>query len=478
MSKYTLNLSEICGVVTGHDVNETIGNPFDYIEDIIEDAIPLIFSSRLKVYDNADDKNELLHKILEHYWEYEVCTYTPNDFIRRLNRKMNEIMPYFNQRYESIKAEWDPFIDVSYKTEHTTEIHDITVGDSSTDTAHTGVDKDNSTHRGQDQTTTEHTGDDTTDNDISFTTGRNENNQSVLDGETTNTNSQVFTNTSVTDTDGTNASITQEADTHVVDTDTTDSTTRTEIGRTVLDQDGTVTKNTSLTSSSTDQITDTAGGTSWDYFNDTPQGSINGVQNLDYLTRYEKHTQEGPTNTRNGTNTKTDTGTDSETSTVDTTTTINNSITESKAGTVDTTDTITKSINLSGTTTQDTTLTENKRTTDTGGTTTDNVTTDTKSLTGTDITDGTSKITYNNTVDTVSKLGTDYNTDHIYDSSINTQTDTSTDYKRDGSDDTTTSGKANSGRTYAEMVMLWRDAMINLDMEVIDALHPLFFLIS
>lgn len=485
MSRYTLNLSEICGVITGMDTEETTGNPFDYIEDIIDTASPLLFSSRLNVYDNADDRDELYHKIIEHYWEYEVCTTTPNDFIRRLNRKMNEVMPYYNQRYESLKKEFDPFIDVDYTTNRESAAHNITVDDNNTDQKHTGTDKDNTTHRGQDETVAAHTGDDTVKNDITFDTERNENNTSVLDGETSSTNTRTENGTTTVDNDTTGRSVTNETDTDVIDTDTSNTIKRTENGTTTVDQDTTLSKSGTSASTSTgstsDHITDTAGGTSWDLYNDTPQGSINGITDLNYLTRYEKHTKEGPTNTRAGTqstsNNTNGTTTDSETGALDSTTTVNNTINETQTGTVDTTDTKTIESTVNTTGTSDTTTTDSKTIKDNGATTTDNTTTDTKALTGSDTTDGTSKTTYNNTMDTTVTLGTDYNTDHIYDSNVNTKTDNNSDFTHEGTDDSHIRGKMNSGRTYAEMLTIWRESMINLDMEVIEALHPLFFLI-
>ena len=100
MAKYTLNLSEICEQVSGLKFEDLDGLPFDRIDDICNAAIPNIFSTRYDLLDNGEDLNELQRKILEHYWEYEVCTYTPSDFILRLNRKLNEIAPLYNQRYE------------------------------------------------------------------------------------------------------------------------------------------------------------------------------------------------------------------------------------------------------------------------------------------------------------------------------------------------------------------------------------------
>ena len=114
MARYTINLSEVCEELTGVKFNELTGNAFDRIDTIANAAAPLLFSDRIELLDNGDDRNDLERMILEHYWEYEVCTYTPSDFVLRLNRKLNEIAPYYNKRYESTKLEFPVFDDVKY----------------------------------------------------------------------------------------------------------------------------------------------------------------------------------------------------------------------------------------------------------------------------------------------------------------------------------------------------------------------------
>lgn len=47
-------------------------------------------------------------KITEHYWFREIGMETPQLFKRFLNRRMNEIMPFYNQLYESALLDFDP----------------------------------------------------------------------------------------------------------------------------------------------------------------------------------------------------------------------------------------------------------------------------------------------------------------------------------------------------------------------------------
>lgn len=141
MARYTLNLSEICEQVTGLNFNTlTEANPFDRIDTIADAAAPILVSERYDLLDNGDDKNSFLRMLFEHYWEYEVCALTPSDFILRLNRKLNEIAPLFNQRYESMKMEFPVFQDINVwtdgqidRTAHKTDVLDGEVRNSGTD---------------------------------------------------------------------------------------------------------------------------------------------------------------------------------------------------------------------------------------------------------------------------------------------------------------------------------------------------------
>lgn len=146
MARYSLNLSEICEQVTGLNFNTlTEVNPFDRIDTIADAAAPILVSDRYDLLDNDEDKNSFLRMLIEHYWEYEVCALTPSDFILRLNRKLNEIAPLFNQRYESMKMEFPVFQDVNVwtdgqidRTGHKTDVLDGEVKNSGTDTTNYG----------------------------------------------------------------------------------------------------------------------------------------------------------------------------------------------------------------------------------------------------------------------------------------------------------------------------------------------------
>lgn len=57
---------------------------------------------------DEDYREALNKKILDHYWNYEIGQETESMFRFSLNRKMNEIMPIYNQFYKSTQVEFDP----------------------------------------------------------------------------------------------------------------------------------------------------------------------------------------------------------------------------------------------------------------------------------------------------------------------------------------------------------------------------------
>ena len=107
MSKYTTQLRYICeqkaGLLSSDDnYIETINNSYD---KIIHPDTPL--------YD-PDYAPILFKKIIRHYYFDEIAHETAGQFIMRLNTKLDEILPYYNQLYRSAALEFNPFYDVDY----------------------------------------------------------------------------------------------------------------------------------------------------------------------------------------------------------------------------------------------------------------------------------------------------------------------------------------------------------------------------
>ena len=80
------------------------------------------FDLGLRDYPIFDEsyREQLNGKIIEHYWFREIGLETPGLFKRFLNRKMNEIMPYYNQLYESALKKFDPYVNYDLQTTGTT----------------------------------------------------------------------------------------------------------------------------------------------------------------------------------------------------------------------------------------------------------------------------------------------------------------------------------------------------------------------
>lgn len=85
------------------------------------------------IFDEAYRK-QLNEKIIEHYYFREIGAETPDLFKRFLNRKMNEIMPYYNQLYKSAQIEIDPLHTVNLSEIYTKKNNGQLRQNDSTDT--------------------------------------------------------------------------------------------------------------------------------------------------------------------------------------------------------------------------------------------------------------------------------------------------------------------------------------------------------
>ena len=103
MSKYTTELRFICEQLTGR----TESSGFNSVDDIIMAAAPLIFSFDFPIFDSAY-KQELTEKIIRHFYTREIGLETYGLFKLKLETKMCEIMPYYNQLYNSARLTLDP----------------------------------------------------------------------------------------------------------------------------------------------------------------------------------------------------------------------------------------------------------------------------------------------------------------------------------------------------------------------------------
>ena len=111
MSKYTTQVRFICEELSG----ETQSQGYNKVDDIINKAIPLIFSFNFPIFDESY-RNVLCNKILKHYYTREICEETVGLWRLRLETRLNEIMPYYNQLYKSELIQFNPLYDTEVKT--------------------------------------------------------------------------------------------------------------------------------------------------------------------------------------------------------------------------------------------------------------------------------------------------------------------------------------------------------------------------
>lgn len=107
MSKYTTEVRYICEEAAG--LHESAG--YNDVNEIVTKAYPKIFDSSLVFY-NEETKSRLLPKILIHYYQREIGYETVGLWKLKLNQKLREILPYYNQLYASEDLEYNPLHNV------------------------------------------------------------------------------------------------------------------------------------------------------------------------------------------------------------------------------------------------------------------------------------------------------------------------------------------------------------------------------
>lgn len=260
MSKYTTQVRFICETAAG--LSESEGQTS--VKQIIAAAIPSVFDFDFPIFDESY-RNVLETKILKHYYTREIGLETVGLWKLKLDTKLNEIMPFYNQLYKSELIEFNPMYDVDLTRDHTLN--------RSEQTEQTGTETADATKNGTVDTITSGT-----------KTGTSRENIDVSENQETEQNSK-------SDTDIKN------------------------------------------TTGSTSEETATGTKTHYDKYSDTPQGSLQNVQNDTYLTN-ARMVNDNDTQTGKTTVSGSDTSTGS--TTADTSTTTNS--TSETAHTSNTTD--------------------------------------------------------------------------------------------------------------------------------------------
>ena len=111
MSKYTTEVRFICEELSGYSESQGGKN----VDQVLENSWNKIFDNSWSIFDE-EYRKVLCKKILKHYYTREICAESAGLWIMWLNRRMSEIMPYYNQLYESEKLKFDPLTDTDVTT--------------------------------------------------------------------------------------------------------------------------------------------------------------------------------------------------------------------------------------------------------------------------------------------------------------------------------------------------------------------------
>ena len=132
MSKYTTELRFICENLAGYTESKGANS----VDSILDECWDKIFDS-FDIFE-AEYRPVLCKKILKHYYTREIGFETYGLFKLKLNTKMQEIMPYYNQMYYTVNLEYDPLHQIDYtRTVNDARTKASSISDSSARTVNT-----------------------------------------------------------------------------------------------------------------------------------------------------------------------------------------------------------------------------------------------------------------------------------------------------------------------------------------------------
>lgn len=113
MSKYTTEVRFICESKSGLENSSGADN----VDEVIAGAWNKIFTSKVTFFDESY-RSVLCKKILKHYYLREICCETVGIWKLWMNERLETIMPYYNQLYESELIKFEPLNDVNLSRKH------------------------------------------------------------------------------------------------------------------------------------------------------------------------------------------------------------------------------------------------------------------------------------------------------------------------------------------------------------------------
>ena len=105
-ARYTMDVRTICE--TYANVEAPGWSDQTTVDQIIDTALPSIFNFSFPIF-SEDYRKQLEHHIIQHFYTREIAFQTVGRWKLGLQQTLNDIMPYYNQLYESQILEIDPF---------------------------------------------------------------------------------------------------------------------------------------------------------------------------------------------------------------------------------------------------------------------------------------------------------------------------------------------------------------------------------
>ena len=435
VSKYTTELRYICETYAGASKEVAYGK----INTVLEAARQKLFSFDYPIFDYAY-KKPLETKIMRHFYMREIGLETVGQFKFFLEMKMNEIMPYYNQLYESELIKFDPMHDFDFSETSQKK------GSGNDSKSSTGSMKSGSQTDSDKWNTGKTTGTETSSGNV---TGSGTDGQDRTRSENDNTTGQESKDTTTHDgkdvTTSGNGTVTK-----------TTSNNETVTGNSTTEDNGQHSLTGNDVQNDTGTVKDAGDNTKWNYFHDTPQGNLNDITNANYLTNATKDTEDLK-NTRTNDLTKEtsrqEDGTNKNTQIVNGKTTTESSGNGKDVSETSGTETVTAdgTVKVVGNSTE---TTEKSGTDNVDGTWSSN-----EDSTGNTQTSGTSeghetgKVVNAGTQETMGNVTGEYTTLDDYIRHV--------------------AGKS-QGKSYSQMLAEFRSTFLNIDMMVIDDLEELF----
>lgn len=113
MAKYTTEVRSVCEVNAG--LTESVG--FDKVDYVLEKSWGKIFTSTVRFFDE-EYRSVLCQKILKRYYTKEIGCESVGLWKLWMNERLETIMPYYNQLYESELLKFEPLNDVDVTREY------------------------------------------------------------------------------------------------------------------------------------------------------------------------------------------------------------------------------------------------------------------------------------------------------------------------------------------------------------------------